>query len=112
MFSTGSKLFLGLTGAAVLAAVLYGLTQELGALGGIGLTFLAIARGITRCGHDLGSGQQRVRHGRRRRCHRRGGRPPPWRQPVAARRCPGMAMLAIGTVTDVRYFVAGLVRWC
>lgn len=109
MFSTGSKLFLGLAGAAALAAVVYGVTQDFGALGGVGLVSLVAALAALvaltlyiRDGDVSAMDDAAARTAAATTGSLSAG---PW--PLVA----GVAglLLAVGTVTDKRYFVAGLV---
>ncbi len=108
MFSTGSKYFLGITTAAFIAAVVYGVTQDFGALGGIGLSFLVVAAGgiataviASREGDVSAMDDAAV------------AAAPAGARPASGGLWPmvgglGGALLVIGTVTDKRYFVAGI----
>jgi hypothetical protein len=108
MFSTGSKLFAGLTAAAIVATVIYGTTQNFGALGGIGLVFLsasllgiAILTIWSRDGNVSAMDDTAVATSAAAATPARGSL---W--PLAG--ALGAAVLVIGTVTDKRYFVAGI----
>jgi len=108
MFSTGSKLYLGLTAAAVAGTVLYGITQNFGALGGVGLVFLSIALA------GLATAVISAREGDVSAMDAAAATTAPATvPPVGGSLWPmvgalGALLLVIGTVTDVRYFVAGI----
>ena len=108
MFSTGSKYFLGITAAAFIAAVVYGITQDFGALGGIGLSFLVVAAGgIAAAVIASRDGDVSAMDDTAVATAAAGARPAGgglW--PLVGGL--GGALLVIGTVTDKRYFVAGI----
>lgn len=108
MLTTGSKLFLGLTAASVVAFVVYGITQDFGALGSIGLFFVALAL----CG--LGVLTLYIRDAdvsamdeAAVRTSAAAALPPRssmW--PLAG--AIGAVLLLIGVLTDARWFIAGV----
>ncbi len=108
MFSTGSKLFAGLAVLAALAAVVYGVTQDFGALGGVGLVSVAVALAA------LAALTLYIRDGEvsamddaaARSAAATSGTLSAGLWPLVA--ALGALILVIGTVTDKRYFVAGL----
>ncbi len=109
MLTTGSKLFLGLSGLAFVAFVIYGATQNFGALGSIGLlSLLVVAAGLgaftlhTRDGNVSSMDEVQVRTS------------PAAADPVRSSAWPlagalGGVLLVIGVITDARWFVAGIV---
>lgn len=108
MFSTGSKLFLGLTTAAFVAAVVYGITQDFGALGGIGLTFLALSlAGIAAANLFAKEGAVSAMDDHAVATSAAGAEPAGGGLWPLVGALAG-ALLVIGTVTDKRYFVAGI----
>lgn len=108
MLSTGSKLYVGLTAAAVAGAVVYGITQNFGALGGTGLTFLAVALAglaaavIFAKDGDVSAMDEGAATTAAATATPAGGGLWPM---VGAL---GLLLLVIGSVTDKRYFVAGI----
>lgn len=108
MFSTGSKLFVGLAGLTTAAFTIYGITQNFGALGSLGLFFLMLAlMGLatavifTRDGNISAMDTAAVQTA------------PSGAQPAGDSMWPFVAaaaavLLIVGLVTDKRYFVAGL----
>ncbi len=108
MLSTGSKLFVGLAGLTTAAFTIYGITQNFGALGAIGLFFLMLALfGLatavmyTRDG-DISAMDTAVVQTAPAAAQPAGDSMWPF---VAAAAC---TLLIIGTITDKRYFVAGI----
>lgn len=108
MLSTGSKLYVGLTAAAVIAAIVYGVTQDFGALGGTGLTFLTVALGgvaaaviWAKDGNVSAMDDAAARTAAAAAAPAGGGL---WPMVGAL----GGLLLVVGTVTDKRYFVAGI----
>ncbi len=108
MLSTGSKLFVGLAGLTTAAFTVYGITQNFGALGAVGLFFLMLAlMGLatavifTRDGDISAMDTAAVQTA------------PSGAQPSGDSMWPFVAaasavLLIVGLVTDKRYFVAGL----
>jgi FlaG/FlaF family flagellin (archaellin) len=109
MLTTGSKLFLGLSSLAFVALVVYGVTQNFGALGSIGLlSLLVVAAGLgaftlyTRDANVSSMDDVQVRTAAAAA------------EPVSASAWPlvgalGGVLLVIGVITDARWFVAGIV---
>ena len=108
MLSTGSKLFVGLAGLTAAAFTVYGITQNFGALGSLGLFFLmlaliglATAVILTRDGDISAMDTAAVQNA------------PAGTQPAGDSMWPfvgaaSAVLLIVGLVTDKRYFVAGL----
>ncbi|MGD9701862.1 MAG: hypothetical protein AB7Q42_18705 [Acidimicrobiia bacterium] len=108
MLTTGSKLFLGLSGLALVAFVVYGATQDFGALGSVGLLFLfVVLAGLgaftlyTRDANVSSMDDVQVRTSAAAA------------EPVGASAWPfagalGGVLLVIGVITDARWFVAGI----
>ena len=109
MLTTGSKQFLGLSSLAFVALVVYGVTQNFGALGSIGLlSLLVVAAGLgaftlyTRDANVSSMDEVQVRTAAAAA------------EPVSASAWPlvgalGGVLLVIGVITDSRWFVAGIV---
>ena len=109
MLTTGSKLFLGLSSLAFVALGVYGVTQNFGALGSIGLlSLLVVAAGLgaftlyTRDANVSSMDDVQVRTAAAAA------------EPVSASAWPlvgalGGVLLVIGVITDARWFVAGIV---
>lgn len=108
MFSTGSKFFLGLAAAATAGAVLYGATQNFGALGAFGLLFsLFVLSGLLAAviwSHDgdVSAMDATAVHYAPAGAVPAGSSMWPMVAAVAA------TLLVVGVVTDKRYFVAGV----
>ena len=109
MLTTGSKLYLGLASLAFVAFVVYGITQDFGALGSVGLLSLfVVAAGLgaftlyTRDANVSSMDEVQVRTS------------PAAAEPVGASAWPlagalGGVLLVIGVITDARWFIAGIV---
>lgn len=109
MLTTGSKLYLGLSSLAFVAFVVYGITQDFGALGSVGLLSLfVVAAGLgaftlyTRDANVSSMDEVQVRTS------------PAAAEPVGASAWPlagalGGVLLVIGVITDARWFIAGIV---
>ncbi len=108
MFSTGSKLFVGLAGLTAAAFTLYGITQDFGALGSLGLFFLLLALiGLATAVLVTGDGDISAMDVAAVRSAPAAVSPAGdsmWPMIAAA----GAVLLIVGVVTDKRYFVAGL----
>jgi hypothetical protein len=109
MFTTGAKLYLGLTTAAIAALVVYGVTQNFGALGSIGLIFLVMCliglASLTINGHDSNISAMDAAATQTSSANSEPALDSMWPLVAAA----GGVLLAVGWVTDQRYFIAGLV---
>jgi hypothetical protein len=108
MFPSGSKLFLGLTGATAAAFVVYGFTQSWGLLSVVSLAFAAIALALlvgmslfTRDGYVSPRDEAGV-------AAAPASRPAPRASVTPLIGAAGGVVLVIGLVTDRRWFVAGL----
>ncbi len=108
MFSTGSKLFVGLAGLTTAAFAIYGITQNFGALGSLGLFFLMVAlMGLATAVIFTRDGDISAMDTAAVQTASSGS------QPVGDSMWPFVAavsavLLIVGLVTDKRYFVAGL----
>ena len=109
MFSTGSKLFFGLTGAAVAGFVVYGFLQEWGSLGVVGLGSAAVAlaflAGVVAYTRDADVSAMDATAIATAPAGQVAPRRSLW--PVIG--AIGGGLLVVGLVTDRRWFVAGLV---
>ena len=109
MLTTGSKLFLGLAGFTLVAFVVYGIAQDFGALGAIGmLSLLLVLVGLgsfslyTRDANVSAMDDAQVRTAAAAA------------PPVSGAAWPlvgalGAVLLVIGVITDARWFIAGIV---
>ena len=109
MLTTGSKLFLGLAGFTLVAFVVYGIAQDFGALGAIGmLSLLLVLVGLgsfslyTRDANVSAMDDAQVRTAAAAA------------PPVSGAAWPlvgalGAVLLVVGVITDARWFVAGIV---
>lgn len=108
MLSTGSKLFLGLTAAAVAGFVVYGFLQEWGALGVIGLASAAVALaflgGVVIYTKDADVSSMDAAG----IATAAAGQPAPRSSLWPLIGAVGGGLLVIGLVTDRRWFVAGI----
>jgi hypothetical protein len=109
MFTTGAKLYLGLTTAAIAGLVVYGATQNFGALGSIGLIFLvvslAVLSGVVITGHDSNISAMDLAAVETA---------PAAGEPSLGSMWPLVAaasgiLMAVGWITDQRFFIAGIV---
>jgi hypothetical protein len=109
MFTTGAKLYLGLTTAAIAALVVYGITQDFGALGSVGLIFLVMCliglATLTMNGRDSNISAMDVAASQTSSANSDPALNSMW--PLIA--ALGGVLLAVGWVTDQRFFIAGLV---
>ena len=109
MLTTGSKLFLGLAGFTLVAFVVYGIAQDFGALGTIGmLSLLLVLTGLgaftlyTRDANVSAMDEVQVRTSAAAA------------EPVVGAVWPlvgalGAVLLNVGVITDARWFIAGIV---
>jgi len=109
MLTTGSKLFLGLAGFTLVAFVVYGIAQDFGALGAIGmLSLLLVLVGLgsfslyTRDANVSAMDDAQVRTAAAAA------------PPVSGAAWPlvgalGAVLLVVGVITDARWFIAGIV---
>jgi hypothetical protein len=109
MLTTGSKLFLGLASFTLVAFVVYGVSQDFGALGTIGmLSLLLVLVGLgtfslyTRDANVSAMDEAQVRTSAAAAGPVVGA---PW--PLVG--ALGAVLLVVGVVTDARWFIAGIV---
>ena len=108
MFSTGSKLFFGLAGAAIAGLLVYGFMQDWGALGvvGLGSAFVALVflAGMALYTRDADVSAMDSTAIATAPAGHLAPNPSLW--PLVG--AVGGGLLVLGTVTDRRWFVAGL----
>src|SRR4051794_25781918 len=109
MFTNGSRLFLGATGLAAAAFAIYGFTQSWGALGSVTLFFLigifALLAGVSIWSRDANvspTDEAAVRPSA-------ASNGPPVRGIWPLVGGLGGVLLAVGLVTDQRFFIAGII---
>jgi hypothetical protein len=108
MFKSGAKLYLGLTTAAVAALVVYGATQNFGSLGSVGLIFtIAALIGLSAVVIQSRDGDISAMDSAAIATSAAGA------EPVQSSMWPlvgalGGVLLAVGFVTDQRFFIAGI----
>jgi hypothetical protein len=108
MFTTGSKLFFGLTAAAVAGFLVYGFFQEWGALGVVGLASAAVVLAFF-AGVSLATRDSTVSAmDDAAIATSAAAQPAPHRSLWPLVGAAGGALLVIGAVTDQRWFVAGI----
>jgi len=108
MLTTGSKLFLGLSTASVVALLVYGITQDFGALGSIGLIVVAVAlAGLGALTLYIRDADVSAMDDVAMRTSAAAAPPVDgsmW--PLAG--AVGAVLLLIGVITDPRWFIAGV----